>query len=105
MNTDFDLNPNNRFFTPVYDSSKEINLIERSEEEIDPMDAVDNLTRTQHETQTNFVAQPEDNGLNLKTAINAVRNCIEDLGNKGFYIDVEEIDFDSNYQITIQIKK
>lgn len=105
LNTDFDLNPNNRFFTPVYDSSKEINLIERSEEEIDPMDAVDNLTRTQHETQTNFVAQPEDNGLNLKTAINAVRNCIEDLGNKGFYIDVEEIDFDSNYQITIQIKK
>ena len=31
--------------------------------------------------------------------------CIEDLGEKGFFIDVEEIDFDSNYQITMRIYK
>ena len=64
------------------------------------MDAVDNL---KNEENRDIPQQEED--LSLKTAISAIRNCIEDLGNKGFYINVEEIDFDSNYQITIQIKK
>lgn len=100
LNTDFDLNPNNRFFTPVYDSSREVGLIENKQEEINPMDAVDNL---KNEENRDTPQQEED--LSLKTAISAIRNCIEDLGDKGFYINVEEIDFDSNYQITIQIKK
>ncbi len=100
LNTDFDLNPNNRFFTPVYDSSREVGLIENKQEEINPMDAVDNL---KNEENRDIPQQEED--LSLKTAISAIRNCIEDLGDKGFYINVEEIDFDSNYQITIQIKK
>ena len=42
---------------------------------------------------------------NLKDAISQIRSCIQNLGNKGFYINVEEIDFDTNYQITIQINK
>lgn len=100
LNTDFDLNPNNRFFTPVYDSSREVGLIENKQEEINPMDAVDNLKNEENRD----IPQPEED-LSLKTAISAIRNCIEDLGDKGFYINVEEIDFDSNYQITIQIKK
>lgn len=100
LNTDFDLNPNNRFFTPVYDSSREVGLIENKQEEINPMDAVDKL---KNEENRDIPQQEED--LSLKTAISAIRNCIEDLGDKGFYINVEEIDFDSNYQITIQIKK
>lgn len=100
LNTDFDLNPNNRFFTPVYDSSREVGLIENKQEEINPMDAVDNLKNDENKD----IPQQEEN-LSLKIAISAIRNCIEDLGDKGFYINVEEIDFDSNYQITIQIKK
>lgn len=100
LNTDFDLNPNNRFFTPVYDSSREVGLIENKQEEINPMDAVDNLKNDENK---DIPQQEED--LSLKIAISTIRNCIEDLGDKGFYINVEEIDFDSNYQITIQIKK
>ena len=42
---------------------------------------------------------------NLKDAITSIRNCLQNLGNQGFFINVEEIDFDSNYQITIQINK
>ena len=50
-------------------------------------------------------AQKEAADKNLKDAIGQIRTCIQNLGNKGFYINVEEIDFDSNYQITIQINK
>ena len=51
------------------------------------------------------VKKQETSEKNLKDAITQIRTCIQNLGNKGFYINVEEIDFDTNYQITIQINK
>ena len=47
----------------------------------------------------------ETKEMELKDAISTIRSCIEDLGNKGFFIEVEEIDFDTNYQITMRIDK
>ena len=63
------------------------------------MDAVEKLSPEYKQ------AAQETSEKNLKDAITQIRTCIQNLGNKGFYINVEEIDFDTNYQITIQINK
>ena len=99
LNTDFDRNPNNKFFTPVYDNSDNEPTFVKSEEKfINPMDAVNKLMPDYENDQI-------EEETSLKTAISTIRDCIESLGEKGFYINVEEIDFEKNYQITIQIKK
>lgn len=94
-----DLSPNNKFFTPVVEAPQEINVINQKEELVDPMAAVDKLSPEYKEKEE----ANKENG--LKDAISTIRNCIEGLGAKGFYIDVEEIDFDTNYQITMHIHK
>lgn len=93
----FDLNANNRFFTsPTINN--EVTIPEPEKTEIDPMDAVAKLENpTLKDTPTGK--------MDLKDAIAFMRKNIESLGEKGFYIDVEEIDFDSNYQITMRIHK
>lgn len=97
-NNAININPNNKFFTPIATMPQDINIV-NNEPEINPMDNVANLT-------TGFQApeafQKEDG---IKTAISSIRTCIEDLGTKGFLIDVEEIDLNDNYQITIKIHK
>lgn len=98
LNTSFEMNPNNRFFTPISEPTPEIDLISKKEPEIDPMDAVANLTNS------NPVIMSGEK-MELKDAIATIRSSIESLGDKGFFIDVEEIDFDSNYQITMRIHK
>lgn len=98
LNTDFDRNPNNKFFTPVMDNTPEIEINTPQEKEVDPMKAVDQLM--------NNGQKPAAPGkMELKDAIATIRSCIEGLGDKGFFINVEEIDFDNNYQITMQIHK
>jgi ParB family chromosome partitioning protein len=94
---DIEINSHNKFFTPIQDNST-IPVIEtKLNNDVDPMAAVDNLVNT---SQSQKVS-----GMQLKDAIATVRSCIEGLGASGFYIDVEEIDFDSNYQITMRIHK
>ena len=46
----------------------------------------------------------EQAGLDLKTAINEVRNLVDNLSHKGFNISLEELDLMDNYQIKITIK-
>lgn len=99
LNSDFELNPNNKFFTPVTERAQEITLEMQKDKVVDPMMAVDKLQPGYKETAP---GQPR---MELKDAIANIRSCIEDLGTKGFFIDVEEIDFDSNYQITMRIYK
>ena len=94
----FDVSPSNKFFTPIQEP-KDIKLIETKEELVNPMDAVEKLSPEYREQMK------EKAGNGLKDAITKIRTCIQDLGNNGFYINVEEIDFDTNYQITIQIDK
>ena len=99
INSDFELNPNNKFFTPATENAQEMTLEIQKEKEVDPMMEVEKL-------QPGY--KPSVSGqerMSLKDAIANIRTCIEDLGSKGFFIDVEEIDFDSNYQITMRIYK
>lgn len=90
------LSSNNTFFKPVTESTVP-EMINAQKEDIDPMDSVSNLT----EKEDYEIAQATD----LKAAITTIRECIQGLGDKGYYIDVEEIDFDREYQITIHIDK
>ena len=93
-----ELSSSNTYFTPIVEP-KEIELINREDEDIDPMSAVDKISSPYNDTQK------QNSEKNLKDAIGQIRSCIQSLGNKGFYINVEEIDFDNNYQIIIQINK
>ncbi len=99
LNTSFEMNPNNKFFTPASENAQEITLEMQKDKEVDPMMAVDKLQPGYKEVPAGQVK------MELKDAIANIRTCIEDLGTKGFFIDVEEIDFDSNYQITMRIYK
>ena len=47
----------------------------------------------------------EAKGTDLKTAINTVRNLINQMNEQGFMIEIEELDLDENYQMNIKIKK
>ena len=93
-----DLSPNNRFFTPSPEKMPEITFEKAETQDVDPMASVDKLTSNMPNAKTS-------ENMGLKDAIATLRTCIEGLGDKGFYIDVEEIDFDSNYQITMRIHK
>ena len=95
---DININAHNKFFTPINDNIQEIKT-EEKDLIIDPMANVDKLSESNRELHN------EKMDMGLKDAIVSVRNCIEELGNKGFYIGVEEIDFTNSYQITININK
>ena len=105
--------PENKFFN--FDVPAEINSMpveepvstpkpeETEEPELetlfDPMDQVE-LLDPDYEKK-----QQESAGLDLKTAITYTREEIEKLQEKGFKIEVEEVDLDNKYQIIININK
>ncbi len=95
-------NPNNKFFTGVQ-QPQDIPLIERKEETmVNPMDVVAAMDPNYVDpSQANKTGEIYD----LKYAIDTIRATIDGLGSKGFYIDVEEIDFLDNYQISMKIHK
>jgi len=91
------------FFEPKDTSNKEENKIEeisnnKEEEIIDPMDSVIKLDPNYHKIIE------EKAGLDLKTAINEVRELVSSLEQRGFKLTLEEIDLAGNYQMTINIK-
>ena len=94
---DVEINSHNKFFTPIQETSTIPVIENKLNNDVDPMAAVDDLINTTNSQKVS--------GMQLKDAIATVRSCIEGLGVNGFYIDVEEIDFDSNYQITMRIYK
>ena len=93
----FEFSSNNRFFTAIDDKAEQEPATE--ETIINPMDSVDKITPSFNEQEK------EEQELGLKDAINTIRDSIKSLGTKGFFINVEEIDFADNYQITIKINK
>ena len=97
--TDFVPNSNNKFFTLNNSENISNNLPPKKDTYIDPMDAVNNLAPEKPKQEE------KENVTDLKNAILSIRKCIEDLGEKGFFIDVEEIDFQANYEIKIDIHK
>ena len=74
-------------------------IIPAKEEIVDPIDRIDTLEPNYEEEQK------QQNGKDLKTAINNIRDVITNLENNGFAIVLEEIDLEDSYQITINIKK
>ena len=65
----------------------------------DPMDQVETLD-PEYEKK-----QQEEAGLDLKNAINDIRDNVEELQTIGFKINSEELDLDDKYQIIITIDK
>ena len=66
---------------------------------IDPMDSVIKL-----DPNYNQMIE-EEKGLDLKTAINEIRNLVSKMEQTGFNLNLEEIDLQDSYQMTINIKK
>lgn len=95
----FDMSPSNKFFTPTPEIPRDITIENNNDTMVDPMSAVDKLMGNNSNSSSN------SGKMELKDAIAEIRTAIEGLGDKGFFIDVEEIDFDSNYQITMRIHK
>lgn len=88
------------FFEPKKEENNTIEEIKPVEEDllIDPMDSVIKL-------DPNYEKIVEEaNGLDLKTAINEVRDLVNKLEQRGFKISLEELDLTENYQMTINIK-
>jgi len=50
------------------------------------------------------IEQPTENK-NVRLAIDTIRNCEDNLQKMGFIVDVDELDFDNSYQVTIKINK
>ena len=96
---DMNINAHNKFFTPINENIQEISIINDRDQVVDPMQNIEKLT-------PEYRAQKQESAeLGLKGAIGNIRKCIQDLGDKGFYISVEEIDLTGSYQITININK
>ncbi len=66
---------------------------------VDPMDSVIKLDPLYEEKQEEIA------GTDLKSAINKIRDTVEELNKKGFEIDTEEADLEDLYHITIKIPK
>ena len=71
----------------------------KAENLIDPMDSVIKLEPDYEEKQEELA------GTDLKSAINILRETIESLNKRGFYIESEEADLENTYNITIKINK
>lgn len=72
---------------------------ESSNDEFDPVDLIDTL-------DPNYETKIEEKlGIDLKTAINTIRNAKDSLFEKGFNITLEETDLEGFYQFVIKIKK
>ena len=95
---DFNISSNNKFFTPALNERKTVEIVNENKVE-NPMDRVKALS------QENNVATYEQGELSLKDIINTVRDSLKDLGDKGVYAEVDEIDFPNYYQITVKIPK
>ena len=70
-----------------------------TEKIVDPMDSVIKLDPNYKQMLE------EEKGIDLKTAINEVRDLIEKMQKQGFQISLDEIDLNGNYQMTITIKE
>ena len=91
------LNFNSNFGTnPVIETKPETNL---NDDNFDPVNLIDTLDPAYH----NKVE--EKMGIDLKTAINEIRDAKDTLSMKGFNISLEETDLNDCYQFTIKIKK
>lgn len=91
------LNFNNNFGNINNDLRPNIDV--KNEENFDPINLIDTLDPSYHDKVE------EKMGIDLKTAINEIRDAKDTLSMKGFNISLEETDLNDYYQFTIKIKK
>ncbi|MCM1053352.1 MAG: ParB/RepB/Spo0J family partition protein [Ruminococcus sp.] len=85
---------NSNFGTPPNITKEESN-----DDDFDPINLIETLDPT-------YEAKVEEQmGLDLKTAINAIRDTKDTLSDKGFKLNMEETDLPDSYQFIIKIKK
>lgn len=85
-----------------FDSNNHFGSLNNSEEKIESIfDPVDLIETLDPEYENKMEAKM---GLDLKTAINEIRNLKEELSTKGFQISLEETDLNEIYQFVIKIK-
>ena len=75
------------------------NNVPTNEDTFDPVNLIDTLDPNYEEKQD------EKLGIDLKTAINTIRDMKDNLQEKGFNISLEETDLNDLYQFVIKIKK
>ena len=51
------------------------------------------------------VQEPTNEVINFKSAIDLIRNCSSEIEKMGYYVDVDEIDLGTSYQVTFKIEK
>ena len=85
LNPNFGTNPNENIMS--------------DNENFDPVDLIETLDPNYEQKQE------EKLGIDLKTAINAVRDVKDNLSYKGFNITLEETDLNDTYQFIIKVKK
>ena len=73
--------------------------IDLNSDNFDPVNLIDTLDPTYH------TKVEEKMGIDLKTAINEIRETKDTLSMKGFNLSLEETDLNDCYQFTIKIKK
>ena len=96
--------PNQFMFMNQNDTPATNNIIEEIDTTpensiIDPMDSVIQLEPNYNE----YI--DEKRGVDLKTAINEIRDLVNNLNERGFRIALDEIDLDDKYQIKVEINK
>lgn len=85
-------------FSPNLGTNPSLNTND-NDEVFDPVDLIDTLDPDYEEKQEAKL------GIDLKTAINTIRETKDNLQNKGFNISLEETDLNDVYQFVIKIKK
>ncbi len=90
-----ELNPNNRFFQPIQDSSVDnINPINiPTQQYINPMDSISLLQGNNFESN------------NVMDAIAEIKSKVNELTSKGYNINMDEADMNNTYHINIIINK
>ena len=103
---DFDITPSDNTVYPFLfdDSSVSNNSIEEivPKEDVNVVDPIDRINTLAPDYMDK---QKEMEGMDLKTAINDIRDFVKTLENRGFVINLDEVDLANDYQIMINIKK
>ncbi len=89
----------------LFDSTSKSNTIEEIKEPVLEEAVVDPVASIIKLDPNYEQKVEEEKGLDLKTAINTIRNVVSDMNEKGFNVEIEELDLESDYQINLKIKK
>ena len=99
ISTEFNISSNNKFFTPIKETKEDNNIDNANVYIENPMDRVKRL-------DPNFKEESQiQKEFTLKDSINSIRKTIDEIGRNGVYAEVDEIDFEDYYEITIKIYK